>query len=99
MTLGQEFHGWSVTLGKDVDRMEELAKLFSEVNLGGTAIGTGINTDPDYTPVVMKKLALVTEVNVSTASNLGRSHVGHGRLFALFGNATSSCRQAFQDCQ
>jgi len=44
MTLGQEFHGWSVTLGEDMERMSEIAKLFTEVNLGGTAIGTGINT-------------------------------------------------------
>jgi aspartate ammonia-lyase len=70
MTLGQEFHGWSVTLGKDIERMNELAKLFSEVNLGGTAIGTGINTNPDYTPVVMEKLAQVTGVDVKTATNL-----------------------------
>lgn len=44
MTLGQEFHAWSVTLGEDMERMSEIASLFSEVNLGGTAIGTGINT-------------------------------------------------------
>lgn len=43
MTLGQEFHGWSVTLGEDMERMHELASLFAEINLGGTAIGTGIN--------------------------------------------------------
>jgi len=84
MTLGQEFHGWSVTLGKDLVRMEELAKLFSEVNLGGTAIGTGINTDPEYTPVVMKKLAQVTQVNVSTAPNLveATSDMGDFLLFS-----------------
>ena len=70
MTLGQEFHGWSVTLGKDLDRMAEMALLFSDVNLGGTAIGTGINTDPEYTQVVIKKLAEVTGVPVATASNL-----------------------------
>jgi aspartate ammonia-lyase len=84
MTLGQEFHGWSVTLGKDLDRMEELAKLFSEVNLGGTAIGTGINTDPEYTPVVMQKLALVTQVAVTTAPNLveATSDMGDFLLFS-----------------
>jgi aspartate ammonia-lyase len=39
MTLGQEFKGWSVTLGKDLEQMEQLAQLFATVNLGGTAIG------------------------------------------------------------
>jgi aspartate ammonia-lyase len=41
MTLGQEFKGWSENLGSDLVRMEELAKLFATVNMGGTAIGTG----------------------------------------------------------
>ncbi|RZW15950.1 MAG: aspartate ammonia-lyase, partial [Desulfobulbaceae bacterium] len=44
MTLGQEFSGWAYTLGEDIARMNEMANLFKEVNLGGTAIGTGINT-------------------------------------------------------
>ena len=70
MTLGQEFHGWATALGKDLDRMAEVARLFSEVNLGGTAIGTGINTDPNYTKTVIKKLAAVTGVDVSTAPSL-----------------------------
>lgn len=70
MTLGQEFHGWSATLGKDLARMEEVAKLFAEVNMGGTAIGTGINTDPNYTKTVIKKLANVTGVDVSTSENM-----------------------------
>lgn len=84
MTLGQEFHGWSVTLGKDLDQMEELAKLFSVCSLGGTAIGTGINTDPDYTPLVMEKLAQVTQVDVSTAPSLveATSDMGDFLLFS-----------------
>ena len=84
MTLGQEFRGWSVTLGEDIDRMEDLAKLFSEVNLGGTAIGTGINTDPKYAQVVMQKLAQVTQVDVKTAPNLveATSDMGDFLLFS-----------------
>jgi aspartate ammonia-lyase len=70
MTLGQEFKGWSVTLGKDLDHMADLANLFATVNLGGTAIGTGINTDPQYTGTVMKKLAEVTGVDVKTAPDM-----------------------------
>jgi aspartate ammonia-lyase len=84
MTLGQEFHGWSFTLGKDMDRMAEMAKLFSEVNLGGTAIGTGINTDPKYTPLVMKKLAEVSGIDVKTAPSLieATSDMGDFLLFS-----------------
>ena len=84
MTLGQEFHGWSVTLGEDIDRMAEIAKLFAEVNLGGTAIGTGLNTDPQYTPIVMKKLAEVTSVDVKTSPCLieATSDMGEFMLFS-----------------
>jgi len=48
MTLGQEFSGWAMTISEDIARMAELAHLFTEINLGGTAIGTGINTHPEY---------------------------------------------------
>ena len=84
MTLGQEFHGWSTTLGKDIDRMQELGHLFCEVNLGGTAIGTGINTDPAYTGIVMKKLAEVTGMEVKTSSCLieATSDMGDFMLFS-----------------
>ena len=58
MTLGSEFSGWSTALGKDLDQLAEAAKLFSEVNLGGTAIGTGINTDPAYTRWSSKNLPM-----------------------------------------
>ena len=48
MTLGQEFESYAVTLEEEIDRLAENANLFLEVNLGGTAIGTGINADPKY---------------------------------------------------
>ncbi|KAL3922290.1 MAG: hypothetical protein SGILL_002285 [Bacillariaceae sp.] len=70
MTLGQEFKGWSENLGKDLVRMEELAKLFHSVNMGGTAIGTGINTDPKYTETVTQKLCDVTGIEITAAPNM-----------------------------
>lgn len=84
MTLGQEFHGWSATLGKDLERMEELGKLFCEVNLGGTAIGTGINSDPAYTPLVIQKLSEVTGMDIKTSTNLieATSDMGDFMLFS-----------------
>jgi aspartate ammonia-lyase len=48
MTLGQEFQAWGVMIGEDVDRLREVAALLREINMGATAIGTGINTDPRY---------------------------------------------------
>ena len=84
MTLGQEFRGWSETLGKDLDRMEELAHLFAIVNLGGTAIGTGINTDPKYTTTVIRKLQEVSGIAVKSATNLidASSDMGDFMIFS-----------------
>lgn len=74
MTLGQEFHAFATTLGEDLDRLRRLApELLTEVNLGGTAIGTGINADPGYQKLaVAHVLEGVAEV-VDPA--LGEHHV------------------------
>lgn len=69
MTLGQEFKGWSETLRNDLRMMEELGKLFHTVNMGGTAIGTGINTDPRYVKTVTEELSKVTGIDDITASS------------------------------
>lgn len=85
MTLGQEFKGWSTALGKDMLRMEEIAHLFAEVNMGGTAIGTGINTDPNYAKTVIRKLANVSGVDAKTASNLIDASSDMGDFVAFSG--------------
>ena len=46
MTLGQEFGAFAVTIGEDADRLAEASMLIAEINLGGTAIGTGLNATP-----------------------------------------------------
>jgi len=70
MTLGQEFSAWAVTTGEDIARLRETARLFLEVNLGGTAIGTGINADPRYPQVVIEELRRATALDVVLAEDL-----------------------------
>ncbi len=60
MTLGQEFHTFAVMMGEDIARVLEARNLVTEINMGGTAIGTGINSHPDYPKIVQKKLCEVT---------------------------------------
>ena len=60
MTLGREFQSFAVMMGEDIERVLEARKLVLEINLGGTAIGTGINSHPAYPAVVEKKLREVT---------------------------------------
>ena len=70
MTLGQEFEAFAVTTGEDIARLRETAHLFLEVNLGGTAIGTGICADPRYPQLVVDELKAVAGLEVVLAENL-----------------------------
>ncbi|RRJ88741.1 aspartate ammonia-lyase [Gulosibacter macacae] len=56
MTLGQEFHGFATTSGEDIQRLREVLPLLLEVNLGATAIGTGINAHPGYAESIIRHL-------------------------------------------
>ncbi|MEN1586169.1 lyase family protein, partial [Pseudomonas aeruginosa] len=60
MTLGQEFRAFSILLKEEVKNIQRTAELLLEVNLGATAIGTGLNTPKEYSPLAVKKLAEVT---------------------------------------
>ncbi|MDD2526897.1 MAG: aspartate ammonia-lyase [Lentimicrobiaceae bacterium] len=70
MTLGQEFEAYSVLLEEEIARLKQNAQLFLEVNMGGTAIGTGINADPRYSGIVIKHLREVTGMPMVMATNL-----------------------------
>ncbi len=70
MTLGQTFECYAATLEEEVVRLEQNADLFLEVNMGATAIGTGINADPGYSKVVVKHLKEITGLKIKLAKNL-----------------------------
>ena len=57
-------------LAEDQARLSEAATLISEVNLGGTAIGTGLNTHPDYAALACGHLTALTGIALSTAPDL-----------------------------
>ncbi len=70
MTLGQSFEVYAITMDEEVQRLDENAKLLLEVNMGGTAIGTGINADPEYSSKVIKQLQRITKLQMVNAKNL-----------------------------
>jgi len=70
MTLGQSFEAYACTLGEEVQRLNENARLFLEVNMGATAIGTGINAEPGYSELVIKHLRDITKLDLVLADNL-----------------------------
>ncbi|HEX8242854.1 MAG TPA: aspartate ammonia-lyase [Longimicrobium sp.] len=85
MTLGQEFNAFAVTIGEDIDRLREAAALIREINMGATAIGTGINTEPRYAAVVCEKLSEVTGLSLSTAPDLIEATSDTGAFVQLSG--------------
>jgi len=70
MTLGQTFEVFAATLKEEIVRLDQNAELFLEVNMGGTAIGTGINADPEYSNKVIGHLREVTGLDIQLAANL-----------------------------
>ncbi|MEC4726676.1 aspartate ammonia-lyase [Shewanella sp. D64] len=60
MTLGQEFRAFGVTLKEEIKSIKRCQELLLEVNLGATAIGTGLNTPEGYSQLAIKKLAEIT---------------------------------------
>ncbi len=70
MTLGQEFTTYATMLGEDQKRLREAADLIREINLGATAIGTGITAHPDYAALVCRRLSEVSGVQLITAPDL-----------------------------
>jgi aspartate ammonia-lyase len=70
MTLGQEFGSWNRTLGEDEGRLREMIPLLSEINLGGTAIGTQLNTPQGYSARVTEILSEICEHKFILAEDL-----------------------------
>lgn len=60
MTLGQEFGAFAATLAEDEQRLTEARALLHELNLGGTAIGTGLNARPGYRELAVEHLRRLT---------------------------------------
>ena len=68
--LGQEFRAYSVAVRRDVARMERTCEEMRELNLGGTAIGTGINADEQYLQRIVPNLAQVSGMEFVQAFDL-----------------------------
>ncbi len=86
MTLGQEFEAYAVTLEEEIDRLQQNAALFLEVNMGGTAIGTGINADPRYSAHVTEHLRRITGLEIRLAKNLVEATQDTG-AFVMYSSA------------
>jgi fumarate hydratase class II len=72
LTFGQEFGGWASLLERDIKRLEQTLHGLYDLAIGGTAVGTGLNTHPEFAERAAKKIAELT----------GLPFRSHGNKFA-----------------
>jgi len=86
MTLGQEFEAYAATLEEEIERLDQNVRLFLEVNMGATAIGTGINAEPEYSGLCVKHLREITGLEIILAKNLVEATQDTG-AFVMYSSA------------
>ena len=85
LTLGQEWSGYAGMLADDLERMEDALKGVYRLALGGTAVGTGINSSPDFAEAVAAEIAKLTSLPFITAPNKFTVQGAHDALVQLSG--------------
>jgi len=85
LTLGQEFSGYTSQLDHGLRAIKNTLPHLSEMALGGTAVGTGINTPPDYSENVAKHIAKLTGLPFVTAENKFEALAAHDAIVESHG--------------
>ncbi|MCL6098152.1 MAG: class II fumarate hydratase [Bacteroidetes bacterium] len=85
LTLGQEFSGYAQQLTNGLARVSDSLKRLTEIPLGGTAVGTGMNTHPDYAVKVAAKISEITGKKFTTAPNKFEAMAGKDALVEMSG--------------
>ncbi|WGD36684.1 aspartate ammonia-lyase [Lysinibacter sp. HNR] len=98
MTLGQEFHGFATTIAEDIERLEDAKALLREINMGATAIGTGITAPKGYKETVVRHLREITGLNLVTASDLVESTSDTGAFVTFSGALKRSAVKLSKIC-
>lgn len=85
MTLGQEFRAFASDIGSEIAQIEQACLQLCELNLGGTAIGTGINAPKGYAAVAIDELVTISDLPVKTAEDLIAASADMGAFVAFSG--------------
>jgi fumarate hydratase class II len=85
LTLGQEFSGYAHQLTRGLERINDSLKRLYEIPLGGTAVGTGLNTHPKYAAMVAGKISNLTGKPFRTADNKFEAMAGKDALVEMHG--------------
>lgn len=98
MTLGQEFTTYAIMLGEDEARLSEAMALIQEINLGATAIGTGINTDPEYAGLACRHLSDLSGLPLKRAHNMIEATQDTGAFVQLSGVLKRTAAKLSKTC-
>jgi len=85
LTLGQEFSGYAQQLTRGLERVNDSLKRLYEIPLGGTAVGTGLNTHPEYAVKVAAKISELTGKPFKTADNKFEAMAGKDAIVEMHG--------------
>ena len=85
LTLGQEVGGWVAQLDASISRIETALEDLFEIALGGTAVGTGLNTHPEFAQRVANDIASQTHLPFRSASNKFAQLAAHDSIVAMSG--------------
>ncbi|MDP8207254.1 MAG: class II fumarate hydratase [Candidatus Electryonea clarkiae] len=85
LTLGQEFGGYAHQLTKALERIDYVLPDLYELALGGTAVGTGLNTHPEFAKISAAKIAEITKLPFVTAPNKFEALAAHDAVVAASG--------------
>lgn len=98
MSLGGQFRGYGVNLGEEIKRLRINAELLLEVNLGATAIGTGLNTPEGYAQVAAGALARVTGLPIVSSPDLIEATSDNGAYLAVHSAAKRLATKLSKTC-
>ena len=85
LTLGQEFSGYAAQLEYGIQSIKNTLPHLAELALGGTAVGTGINTPENYGEKVAKKISELTDLPFVTAPNKFEALATHDAIVETHG--------------
>ena len=85
LTLGQEFSAYAHQIGKDIERVESTQPDLYELAIGGTAVGTGLNTHPEFATRAAAAIAEITGLPFVSAPNFFEALAAHDAVVQTSG--------------
>jgi aspartate ammonia-lyase len=98
MTLGQEFGAYAVMIGDGIRHMTRAGEEFLAINMGATAIGTGLNSPPGYAPLCTKRLAEISGIPFVLAHDLVEATQDSGEFALMSSSIKTAAVQLSKIC-